>query len=51
MTIQCDSEAYGAIVVRGRVRYYKEYSVNGRIVYTVYITEKQYNAYVGGLER
>ena len=51
MTIQYDSMAYGAIVIRGHVRYYKEYSSNGRIVYTEYVTEKQYNDYVGGLER
>ena len=48
MTIQYDSIACGAIVIRGHVRYYKEYSSNGRIVYTVYITEKQYNEYIGG---
>lgn len=48
MNIQCDSVAYGAIVIDGCVRYYREYSHNGRIVYTVYITEKQYNDYIGG---
>ena len=51
MTIQYDSVAYGAIVIHGSVRYYKEHASNGRIVYTVYITEKQYNDYIGGLEQ
>ena len=51
MSIQYDSMACGAVVIRGRVRYYREYASNGRIIYTVYITENQYNEFMGGLEQ
>ena len=51
MTIQYDSFAYGATVINGRVRYYKEYARNKRIIYTVYITEQQYNDYIKEIEQ
>ena len=50
MKIQYDSVGCGATVINGCVRYYMEYSSNGRIVYTVFITERQYNDYIGGIE-
>jgi len=51
MPIQYDSFAYGATVIHGRVRYYKEYARNKRIIYTVYITEQQYNDYIKEIEQ
>jgi len=51
MTIQYDSIAYGATVINGRIRYYKEYALNKRIICTEYITERQYNDYIRRIEK
>lgn len=47
MTIHYDSVAYVANVHKGKVEYYEEYSLNGRIVLTVGITYKDYIAATG----
>lgn len=47
MTIKYDSVAYGANVCNGKVEYYKEYSLNGRVVYTLGITYKDYINAIG----
>lgn len=46
MTITYDSINYGAYIYNGKVKYYKEYSLNGCIMYTVGIT---YRAYVDAI--
>lgn len=48
MTITYDAINYGAYVHNGKVKYYKEYSLNGCIMYTVGMTYKDYNEAVGG---
>ena len=47
MTIDYDSLAYCASVHRGKVKYYEEYSLNGRVVLTVNITYKAYIEAIG----
>lgn len=42
MKIAYNSVNYGAHVNNGKVEYYKEYSINGRIVYIVGITYRAY---------
>lgn len=51
MTIKYDSVAYGSNVYNGKVEYYEEYSLNGRIVFTVGITYKAYIEAIGGLNK
>ena len=50
MTIHYDSVAYGSTVCNGKVNYYEEYSLDGRVVYTVNITYKAYVEAIGRIE-
>lgn len=43
MKFKYDSVALGAQVINGRVEYYKEFAVKGRIVYTIKLTESEFN--------
>lgn len=51
MTVNYDSVAYCATVHNGKVKYYEEYSLNGRVVYTVNITYKAYVEATGRIEQ
>lgn len=43
MKFNYDSVAVGAQVMNGKVEYYREFAVKGRIVYTVKLTEAEFN--------